>query len=192
MKETNEIHFPAKQIFKSCQYLPEEFSVFFVLNHEKMFSKNECVFTVRQSNKVYISVNISRRKLTFIFNDRKVDFKTSAFRDNKWHTVGFSVTGSSVVMTTDCLKLRRRKLRRTFPSYLDINNSTISIAKCDSSNTVLQVLSLFITKTRLFKYIENFITKSRKFSDKNFLYFSYYCSKHILRVLVRTASPRRF
>ena len=153
MKETNEIHFPAKQIFKSCQYLPEEFSIFFVLNHEKMFSKNECVFTVRQSKRVYISISISRRKLTFIFNDKKVHFKTSAFRDSKWHTVGFSVTGSSVVMTTDCLKMRRRKLRRTFPSYLEIDNTTISIAKCDSSNNVLQVFPSYvlITRAQLFK-----------------------------------------
>ena len=34
-----------------------------------------------------------------------------------------------------------------------------------------------ITKTRLFKYIENFTTKRGKFSDKKFWYFSYSCSK---------------
>ena len=49
-----------------------------------------------------------------------------------------------------------------------------------------------ITKTRLFKYIENLTTKKWKFSDKFFWYFSYFCSKHRLWVLVRTASPRRF
>ena len=49
-----------------------------------------------------------------------------------------------------------------------------------------------ITKTRLFKYTENFTTKKGKFSDKKFWYFSYYCSKHKLWVLVRTASARRF
>ena len=49
-----------------------------------------------------------------------------------------------------------------------------------------------ITKTRLFKYIENFTTKNWKFSDKKFWYFSYFCSKHILWVRVRTASARRF
>ena len=36
------------------------------------------------------------------------------------------------------------------------------------------------------------LPKNWKFSDKNLRYFSYYCSKHILWVLVRTASPRRF
>ena len=33
--------------------------------------------------------------------------------------------------------------------------------------------------------------KNEKFSDKKFSYFSYFCSKHRLWVLVRTASTRR-
>ena len=49
-----------------------------------------------------------------------------------------------------------------------------------------------ITKTRLFKYIENFTSKNWKFSDKKLWYFSYFCSKHRFWVLVRTASARRF
>ena len=53
-------------------------------------------------------------------------------------------------------------------------------------------LSPAITKTRLFKYIENFTTKNLKFSDKNSDIFSYFCSEHRLWVLVRTASLRRF
>ena len=35
-----------------------------------------------------------------------------------------------------------------------------------------------ITKTCLFKYTENSITEKWKFLDKNFRYFSYFCSKH--------------
>ena len=54
------------------------------------------------------------------------------------------------------------------------------------------LLSVIITKTCLFKYTETFATKNRKFSDKKFWYFSYFCSKHRLWVLVRTASTRRF
>ena len=49
-----------------------------------------------------------------------------------------------------------------------------------------------IMKTRLFKYIENITAKNWKFSDKKLWYFSYFCSKHRLWVLVRTASLRRF
>ena len=44
----------------------------------------------------------------------------------------------------------------------------------------------FITKTCLFKYTETFTTTNWKFSDKKFWYFSYFCSKHRLWVLVRT------
>ena len=52
---------------------------------------------------------------------------------------------------------------------------------------------LFITKTRLFKYIENFTSKKTwKISDKKLWYFSCFCSKHRLWVLVRTASSRWF
>ena len=49
-----------------------------------------------------------------------------------------------------------------------------------------------ITKTCLFKYLENFSSKNWKFSDKKLWYFSYFCSKHRLWVLVRTALARRF
>ena len=49
-----------------------------------------------------------------------------------------------------------------------------------------------ITKTRLFKYIENFTSKNWKFSGKKLWYFSHICLKHRLWVLVRTASARRF
>ena len=51
---------------------------------------------------------------------------------------------------------------------------------------------IIITKTSLFKYTEIFTTKNWNFSDKNSDIFSYFCSKHRLWVLVRTASARRF
>ena len=44
-----------------------------------------------------------------------------------------------------------------------------------------------ITKTCLFKYTENFSTKNEKFQIKNFDIFFYFCSKHRLWILVRTA-----
>ena len=52
--------------------------------------------------------------------------------------------------------------------------------------------NICITKTYLFKYIENFTPKNLKFSGKKLWYFSYICLKHRLWVLVRTASTRRF
>ena len=57
--------------------------------------------------------------------------------------------------------------------------------------SVLQTHFLFdIMKTRLFKYIENFTSKNWKFSDKKTQIF--FCWKHRLWVLVRTASVRWF
>ena len=43
-----------------------------------------------------------------------------------------------------------------------------------------QYMQDHITKTSLFKCIENFTTKKWKFSDKNSDIFSYFCSKHRL------------
>ena len=54
------------------------------------------------------------------------------------------------------------------------------------------VTGFIITKTRLFKYTENFTTKKWRFSDKKFWYFPYFCSKHRLCVLFRTTSSRWF
>ena len=53
--------------------------------------------------------------------------------------------------------------------------------------------SIYIAKTSLFKYTENFTTKKKwKFSDKNSGIFLISAQKHRLWVLVSTASPRRF
>ena len=53
---------------------------------------------------------------------------------------------------------------------------------CSTFRELLSFSPLFsIMKTRLFKYIENFTFKNRKFSDKkNFDIFSYFCSKYIV------------
>ena len=66
-----------------------------------------------------------------------------------------------------------------------------STRKCQQSKNFGQTFT-HITKTCLFKYTENFTTKKWKFSDKKFWYFSHFCSKHRLWVLVWAASARRF
>jgi hypothetical protein len=62
-------------------------------------------------------------------------------------------------MTTDCLHRRKHKLRRNFPSFLEIQNSVIRIAKCESCNSAFQV-RLFIPKT--LQYMYYFHLNSRK------------------------------
>ena len=59
-------------------------------------------------------------------------------------------------------------------------------------SVLLCIQNVIITKTCLSKYTENLTTKKGKFSDEKYWYFSYFCSKHRLWVLVRTASARRF
>ena len=63
--------------------------------------------------------------------------------------------------------------------------------QCASNEYIQQVLWT-LEKTCLFKYTENFTTKNENFQRKNSDIFSYFCSKHRLWVLVRTASTRRF
>ena len=68
-----------------------------------------------------------------------------------------------------------------------------NVRKCSSRmrthGFLLTELSVFITKTCLFKYTENFTTKKNwKFSDKKSSIFRISTQKHRLWVLVRTAS----
>ena len=61
--------------------------------------------------------------------------------------------------------------------------SVIDHKKCELENIIVMHYTWWahkvemsnITKTRLFKYIENFTTKKWKLSDENFSYFSYFC-----------------
>ena len=48
----------------------------------------------------------------------------------------------------------------------------------------------YFTRTRLLKYIEKFYLEKLKIIRWNLWYFSYFCSKHRLQVLVRTASAQ--
>ena len=144
LPEMEEIKFPTTAIFKSCQYLPEEFSVFFILKHGHSYLKKECVFSVSSQHRTYVSVCLTSKKIIFTYNNKKSKFRNAILTDNKWHTVGFSVTGSHVTMTTDCLHRRKHKLRRNFPSFLEIQNSVIRIAKCESCNSAFQVMTFIM------------------------------------------------
>ena len=56
-----------------------------------------------------------------------------------------------------------------------------------------KLFSIFTLRKHAYSNILKILQpKTGKFSDKKFTYFSYFCSKHRLWVLVRTASARRF
>ena len=82
------------------------------------------------------------------------------------------------------LSIRTDRPEQTVPTQ----SRRLRILRLIRINTVCQ----YITKTRLFKYTENFTTQKGKISNEKFWYFSYFCSKHRLWVIVRTASARRF
>ena len=78
----------------------------------------------------------------------------------------------------------KRKNRQT---QLNIWSTYIIVKRKKFVSATLQSIE-HITKTRLFKYIENFTSKNWKFSYKKLWNFLYFCSKYRLWVLVRTAS----
>ena len=75
---------------------------------------------------------------------------------------------------------------------LNTGTSILMIILKQKRHPLIKALTALITKTHLFKYIENFTTKKGNFSDKEFSYFSYFCSIYRLWVLIRSASARRF
>ena len=77
-----------------------------------------------------------------------------------------------------------------------VSSWVVRIFRVHTVNTVLTWASttarqhmICITKTILFKYIENFTAKNWKFSGKKLWYISCICLKHRLWVVVRAASP---
>ena len=86
-----------------------------------------------------LSIEITRRTIVFIFDNKKLRFRNFALRDSKWHTIGFAVSASDVVMTTDCVNRRRKKFKRKWPSNVYITNSTVFIGSCASGYGAFKV-----------------------------------------------------
>ena len=158
------------EIFRGCLFSSMNYcDINFVLNtNENWVQKNERV--------VYEWVNISDNLLyewVRFFKDQVYEW--GRFRSTGAHTPSHEKT--YIIHSTIYL--------------LEIVIFYIYIFLCLSPPPLMKSES-DITKTRLFKYIENFNSKNWKFSDKKRWCFSYFCSKHRLWVLVRTASARRF
>ncbi|KAJ8320690.1 hypothetical protein KUTeg_002277 [Tegillarca granosa] len=126
----SKVSFPSKQIFKNCNIFPEEFSVFLIIKHLKNFIRNECLLTLIDMDRTIFSIQLTKAHVILIYNNKKAIFRNFALKDNMWHSVGFSVTGRHVIMTTDCVNKRRKRLKRKFPSLIQLKNSTMHIASC--------------------------------------------------------------
>ena len=75
---------------------------------------------------------------------------------------------------------------KTNQTLLIFGNKPVKILNVEESTRHKRVTFWKYAYSNKFK---NFTIKNWKFSDKNLKYFSYFCSKHRLWVLVRTASP---
>ncbi|XP_062607823.1 thrombospondin-type laminin G domain and EAR repeat-containing protein-like [Saccostrea cucullata] len=125
-----DLQFPVSKIFKNCLFFPDEFSIFFVIKHESVYDKKECILRIGNKNSTLVSIQFSRKYIIFTYNNRKVQYRNFALKDKKWHSIGFSVSSTDITMTTDCINKRRKRLKRKWPSILPLNNSTFQIASC--------------------------------------------------------------
>lgn len=144
LPDTKQIMLPTRSVFKSCEYFPEEFSVFFVIKYMPTSSK-ECILSLTLLSQTYIAICLTKKRVIFTYDNKRTRFRNSVLRRNMWHTIGFSVTGSHVTMTTDCLNVRRHRLKRTFPRYLEISDSVINIGNCEGCQTAFQVGRAFFS-----------------------------------------------
>lgn len=134
-----DLQFPVSKVFKNCLYFPDEFSIFFVIKHEPLYDKKECILHIGQDNTTLVSIQLSRKYIVLTYNNRKVQYRNFALKDKKWHSVGFSVSASDITMTTDCVNKRRKRLKRKWPSNLLLKNATFQIASCAPARGVTLV-----------------------------------------------------
>ena len=59
-----------------------------------------------------------------------VEMRSVPAFDGQWHTVVVSVTGNSMATRTDCRKRKLRRMRREFPTLIDIRFDVVHIGTC--------------------------------------------------------------
>lgn len=131
------------ELFNQCKFFPNEFSVFFIIKHSRTYTGKECLLVI-ENDSIILSIQINRRYIFFIYKDNIVRFRNRFLRDNKWHTLGFSLGGSHVTMTTDCINRKHKRLKRgEFPDSTIVTNSNITIGSCSKSD-VFQVSMIIL------------------------------------------------
>lgn len=138
-EDTTDIHMSSQPLFEKCSKFPEEFSIFFVIKHKRIFGKKECVVRAKNQMTTIVSINLTNKYLIVVYNSKKVKFRNTPLLDNKWHTVGFSVTGSDAIMTIDCRTRKRKRLKRKFPANIPFQNGTFQLASCRPGHGVVRV-----------------------------------------------------
>jgi len=59
-----------------------------------------------------------------------VEMKSVPVFDGEWHTLVVSVTAERIASRTDCRKRKQRRMRRPFPTLIDIRFDEVHIATC--------------------------------------------------------------
>ena len=130
------LSFPAAAILKYCAYFPEEYSLLVTLKVSKQTAnRDETLFAVIPvgSTKVKMGLRLYRSKLYLDYSDPlRRRRKTAVFNqlrifDQKWHTFVMSITADRISLRTDCGKKRTKRLVRTFPSMLSMEEDHIHI-----------------------------------------------------------------
>ncbi|KAL8587413.1 hypothetical protein ACOMHN_062146 [Nucella lapillus] len=173
-RHASDIHIRADKVFRRCSYFPYEFSVFVSMKVTGRPRREECVLSLFDdgSRQTLFSVMLSRDKLLFQFKEKRYKFKTTVFRDQQWHTYGFSLAADTLEMSVDCGQRRRRAVHTPFPTLLPIANSSFSIGRCQKQRTIFQGLvkdvvlvsggdatvSACPPRVRVHKGLDNYIT----------------------------------
>ena len=139
MKDVTDVTIHSSDVLKQCKFFPNEFSVFFIIKHSRTYTGKECLLVTGDLNVNIVSIEITRRNIFFIYKNKKVKFKNNFLRDNKWHTLGFSLGGTHVTMTTDCINKKHKRLKRIFPEKIDALNKTFTLGSCGQKGGVFQV-----------------------------------------------------
>ncbi|XP_069107591.1 thrombospondin-type laminin G domain and EAR repeat-containing protein-like [Argopecten irradians] len=137
-EESADVQLNSQDLFQKCSKFPEEFSIFFVIKHRRVYGRKKCVLRVRNQLKPILSISLTNKYIILVYNSRSVKFRNTVLLDNKWHTVGISVTGSDVIMTTDCRNRKRKRLKRKFPANIPFQNGTFQIGSCKAGSGVIR------------------------------------------------------
>ena len=98
-----------------------------------------------------------------------------------WHFLAFSYLLAEIISCSAEYSMKRFIIHRYYGHWIRFVVFSRHFYKTQCFYNIFAQQAQTITKTRLFKYIENFTTKKKgKFSDKKFWYFSYFCSKQIV------------
>ncbi|XP_041374833.1 thrombospondin-type laminin G domain and EAR repeat-containing protein-like [Gigantopelta aegis] len=139
-KDARGLSFMAEKVFRRCGFFPEEFSVFLVLKLKRRQRREVCVMSLfdTRTNHSVVSVTVSTRRVIFQYSNQTLRFQSVVLKDGHWHSIGFSLTGDTLVMTSDCHDRRKRHVHRVFPAFLPVGNTSFLIGKCRKSKPVFQ------------------------------------------------------